>query len=478
MIVPVDDMRELGTGAPPPRWTISPASGAASADALDLARDVPRAAGAGRAHRSTLIFVNNRRLAERLAAAPQRAGRRGGRPRPPRQPGPRAARPHRGGAQGRAAAGARGDQQPGARDRHGRGRPGHPGREPAQRRRACSASAARGTRSTPRAGAHLPEVPGRPAGVRGGGVAHAAGAIEETRVPRLPLDVLAQQIVAMGAVETLTVDEIEQVARGAPPLRRAVARAARGGARHARRAAIRPTSSPSCGPRVVWDRAAGTVRGREGARSLAVQNAGTIPDRGLFAVVLPDGGAGGRARRGDGLRGPRWPDLHARCVDLAHRGDHPRPRDRHPGAGRAGALPFWKGEGIGRPYELGEAVGRLARELVAAGPEPAAARLRRESAFEDRAAGNLVGYLEDQAAATGVVPSDRAVVVERFRDEIGDWRLCVLTPFGAGSTRPGRWPGRRGCGRRRVRRPTPSGATTASPSTCPTRTRRPRPTSP
>ncbi len=76
-------------------------------------------------------------------------------------------------------------------------------------------------------------------------------------------------------------------------------------------------------------------------------------------------------------------------------------------------------------------MGRLARELVTAGPERAAARLRDESAFDRRAAANLVAYLEDQAAATGTVPSDRAIVVERFRDEIGDWRLCVLTPFGA-----------------------------------------------
>ena len=102
-----------------------------------------------------------------------------------------------------------------------------------------------------------------------------------------------------------------------------------------------------------------------------------------------------------------------------------------PAPGAPGAVPFWKGEGVGRPYELGEAVGRLARELIVAGPERGAARLRAESSFDDRAARNLMNYLEDQAIATGTVPSDRAIVVERFRDEIGDWRLCVLTPFGA-----------------------------------------------
>ncbi len=184
-------------------------------------------------------------------------------------------------------------------------------------------------------------------------------------------------------------------------------------------------------PRIVWDRSAGTVRGRDGARSLAVQNAGTIPDRGLFAVVLPDGARVGEldeemvyeARSGQTfmLGASTW-----RIEEIT--------RDRvivTPAPGAPGALPFWKGEGVGRPFELGEAVGRLARELVAAGPEPAGDRLRDESAFEERAAGNLVAYLEDQAAATGVVPSDRAIVIERFRDEIGDWRLCVLTPFGA-----------------------------------------------
>ncbi len=146
------------------------------------------------------------------------------------------------------------------------------------------------------------------------------------------------------------------------------------------------------------------MRGRDGARALAVQNAGTIPDRGLFAVVLPDGARVGEldeemvyeARGGQTfmLGASIW-----RIEEIT--------RDRvivTPAPGAPGALPFWKGEGVGRPYELGEAVGRLARELVAAGPGPAGARLREESAFDARAATNLVGYLEDQAAATGTVP--------------------------------------------------------------------------
>ena len=162
-----------------------------------------------------------------------------------------------------------------------------------------------------------------------------------------------------------------------------------------------------------------------------MQNAGTIPDRGLFGVYLLDG----KSRVGE---------LDEEMVYEARTGQtfmlgastwriEEITRDRvlvSPAPGAPGAVPFWKGEGVGRPAELGEAVGRLTRELVAATPAKAAARLRRESAFDERAARNLMAYLQDQAAATGAVPSDTTVVVERFRDEIGDWRLCVLTPFG------------------------------------------------
>jgi ATP-dependent Lhr-like helicase len=109
-------------------------------------------------------------------------------------------------------------------------------------------------------------------------------------------------------------------------------------------------------------------------------------------------------------------------------------RDRvlvSPAPGAPGAVPFWRGEGVGRPYELGAAVGRMARDIAAAEPDDAAARLRENSRFDDRAAANLIQYVRDQVEATGTVPSDTGIVVERFRDEIGDWRLCVLTPFGA-----------------------------------------------
>ena len=179
-------------------------------------------------------------------------------------------------------------------------------------------------------------------------------------------------------------------------------------------------------PRIVWDRVAGTIRARPGARQLAVTNAGTIPDRGLFAVTLPDGRRVGEldeemiyeARPGQTflLGATTW-----RIEEIG--------RDRvivTPAPGVPGAIPFWKGDSIGRPRELGEAIGAFARWAVDQAPET----LERDYDLDRRAASNLVEFLTEQQQATRVVPSDRAIVVERFRDEIGDWRLCVLSPFG------------------------------------------------
>src|SRR5438093_147680 len=184
--------------------------------------------------------------------------------------------------------------------------------------------------------------------------------------------------------------------------------------------------------RIIWDRTAGVVRGRQGARRLAVTNAGTIPDRGLFGVHLVDGGG-------------RVGELDEEMVYEARAGQtfllgastwriEEITRDRvlvSPAPGVPGAVPFWRGEGVGRPYELGEAIGKTSRELVAQSHKVAVARLTDEHRLDERAANNLLTFLNEQAAATGAVPSDRTVVVERFRDEIGDWRLCILTPFGA-----------------------------------------------
>ena len=184
-------------------------------------------------------------------------------------------------------------------------------------------------------------------------------------------------------------------------------------------------------PRIVWDRTGGTIRGVAGARRLAVTNAGTIPDRGLFTVQLADSGS-------------KVGELDEEMVYEAREGQvfllgasswriEEITRDRvlvTPAPGVPGAVPFWKGEGVGRPYELGEAIGRASRELVALDHEHALGALAADYHLDPRAAENLVTFLREQEAATGAVPSDRTIVVERFRDEIGDWRVCLLTPYG------------------------------------------------
>jgi ATP-dependent helicase Lhr and Lhr-like helicase len=251
------------------------------------------------------------------------------------------------------------------------------------------------------------------------------GAIEETVIPQNPLDVLAQQLVSMAALDEWQVDEVERLITATEPFGELsreqlenVLDMLDGRYPSDRFAELRP--------RIVWDRTKGTMHGRKGARQLVVTNAGTIPDRGLYGVHLPDGRRVGEldeemvyeARPGQTflLGATTW-----RIEDIT--------RDRvivTPAPGLPGAVPFWKGDGIGRPAELGRAIGAFAREAVSREPQDLAA----EYDLDRRAAENLVAYLREQQAATRVVPSDETIVVERFRDEIGDWRLCVLSPFG------------------------------------------------
>jgi ATP-dependent helicase Lhr and Lhr-like helicase len=257
------------------------------------------------------------------------------------------------------------------------------------------------------------------------------GAIEETVIPRNPLDVLAQQIVAICADEEIELDELHRLVRGAYPFAE-LSRVQLENVLDMLAGRYPSDEFAELRPRVVWDRTAGVVRGREGARRLAVTNAGTIPDRGLFGVHLVDGGG-------------RVGELDEEMVYEARAGQtfllgastwriEEITRDRvlvSPAPGVPGAVPFWRGEGVGRPYELGEAVGAVSRELTALPDAKAKAKLRDEHALDERASQNLLQFLSEQAAATGALPSDRTIVVERFRDEIGDWRLCILTPFGA-----------------------------------------------
>ena len=256
------------------------------------------------------------------------------------------------------------------------------------------------------------------------------GLIEETQIPRNPLDVLAQQIVAVCAEEEIAVDELFELVKRAYPFRD-LSRQQLENVLDMLAGRYPSEEFSELRPRITWDRVRGVVRGREGARRLAVTNAGTIPDRGLFGVHLVNGGG-------------RVGELDEEMVYEARAGQtfllgastwriEEITRDRvlvSPAPGIPGTVPFWKGEGVGRPYELGEAIGKAARELVALDDERARARLRGEHALDERAAENLLVYLREQEAATGALPSDRTIVVERFRDEIGDWRLCVLTPFG------------------------------------------------
>ena len=257
------------------------------------------------------------------------------------------------------------------------------------------------------------------------------GAIEETVIPRNPLDVLAQQIVAVCSQEEITVDELHELVRGAYPFRD-LSRTQLENVLDMLAGRYPSEEFAELRPRIVWDRTGGVVRGRQGSGRLAVTNAGTIPDRGLFGVHLADSGA-------------RVGELDEEMVYEARAGQtfllgastwriEEITRDRvlvSPAPGIPGLVPFWKGEGVGRPYELGAAIGKTARELAALDDGRALERLVSGHSLDRRAAENLVTYLREQEAATGVIPSDRAVVVERFRDEIGDWRLCILTPFGA-----------------------------------------------
>jgi ATP-dependent Lhr-like helicase len=256
------------------------------------------------------------------------------------------------------------------------------------------------------------------------------GAIETTVVPRNPLDVLAQQIVAIAAAasdeQPVAVDELFAL------VTRTYSFAELSRAQFENVLDMLDGRYPSSAfaelrPRIIWDRVAGTIRPRPGARQLAVTNAGTIPDRGLFAVTLPDGRRVGEldeemvyeARPGQTflLGATTW-----RIEEIG--------RDRvvvTPAPGLPGAVPFWKGDTMGRPKELGAAIGAFSRWAVDRTPEELQAA---GYDLDDLAARNLLDFLAEQQQATRVVPSDTAIVVERFRDEIGDWRLCILSPFG------------------------------------------------
>ena len=256
-----------------------------------------------------------------------------------------------------------------------------------------------------------------------------AGLIEETHVPRNPLDVLAQQIVAMVAMEELAVDEVATVIGGAYPFADC-SREVLEGVLDMLSGRYPSDEFAELRPRLTWDRVAGRLSIRAGARMIAVTSGGTIPDRGLFGVFTPAGGRVGEldeemvyeCRPGETilLGATTW-----RIEEID--------RDRvmvTPAPGEPGKLPFWHGDQLGRPYELGRAVGAFVREVGAGAWTPA--RLADECGLDPLAVQNLLAYVEEEKAVTGgALPTDTQIVVERFRDELGDWRVCILSPFGA-----------------------------------------------
>ncbi|MET8506706.1 ATP-dependent helicase [Streptomyces sp. NPDC004787] len=262
-----------------------------------------------------------------------------------------------------------------------------------------------------------------------------SGSIESLRIPANPLDVLAQQLVAMVALDSWQVDDLLATVRRAAPFA-ALPESAFTAVLDMLAGRYPSDAFAELRPRVVWDRVAGTVTGRPGAQRLAVTSGGTIPDRGLFGVFL----AGADPKKGGGRVGELDEEMvyESRVGDVFTLGTtswriEDITRDRvlvSPAPGVPGRLPFWKGDQLGRPLELGRALGAFLREVGALAPDDARLRLL-AAGLDAWAAENVIAYLAEQREACGHVPDDRTILVERFRDELGDWRVVVHSPFGA-----------------------------------------------
>ncbi|CAM4189530.1 MULTISPECIES: ATP-dependent helicase [Corynebacterium] len=255
------------------------------------------------------------------------------------------------------------------------------------------------------------------------------GAIEELHTPRSPLDVLAQQTVAAVAFEDLDVDEWFDTVRRAWPYRD-LAREVFDSVIDLVTGVYPSTDFAELRPRAILEGT--TLKARPGAQRVAVTNAGTIPDRGMFGVFLLGADAA------DGKAPRRVGELDEEMVYESRVGDvftlgasswriENITRDQvqvTPAPGHTGRLPFWNGDGLGRPYELGKALGEFRRQARSGeGIDPA---------LDEFARSNLVAYLQEQEEATGVLPDEQTLVLERFTDELGDWRVVLHTPFGKG----------------------------------------------
>jgi ATP-dependent Lhr-like helicase len=256
------------------------------------------------------------------------------------------------------------------------------------------------------------------------------GEIEHSRYLRNPLDVLAQQIVAHTAASgDVPVADLAALVRNSANFHE-ISDDLLGNVLDLLAGRYPSEEFSELRPRIVWDRVNDSVRARDGSKRLAVTSGGTIPDRGLFGVFLPDGTRVGEldeemvyeSRPGDAfvLGASTWriEDVSFERVTVT------------PAPGVPAKMPFWHGDRPGRPLELGRALGAFIREIRALPPGRQIEHLQQHYALDDLAASNVVQYLAEQAAATGVVPDDRTIVIERFRDEIGDWRVCILSPFG------------------------------------------------
>ncbi|MCU1478211.1 MAG: ATP-dependent helicase [Subtercola sp.] len=256
------------------------------------------------------------------------------------------------------------------------------------------------------------------------------GLIESLAVPKNPLDILAQQTVAACALEAIDVEEwFETVKRSAPFS--SMPRSAYEATLDLLAGRYPSDEFAELRPRIVWDRDSGTITGRPGAQRLAVTSGGTIPDRGLFGVFMVGETASRvgeldeemvyESRVGDvfALGATSW-----RIQEITH--DQVRVT---PAFGEPGRLPFWRGDGLGRPAELGRAIGEFTRTVGGASASRAL-EITSRAGLDENASANLVAFIGEQREATGHLPSDSTLVVERFRDELGDWRVILHSPYG------------------------------------------------
>lgn len=433
--VPIEDMAKLGAREPGSADIRSgPASQSPAPPSIWTAIH-PRLLELIQAHRSTLIFVNSRRLAERLAAALNELA------------GAPLVRAHHGSL----ARAQRMEIEDLLKAGSLRALVATSSLELGIDMGAIDLvvqieappSVASGLQRIGRAGHRIEEVS---SGVifpkfRGDLVACAAvthammtGQVEPSRYPRNPLDVLAQQIVAMASMDTWRVDDLFALVRRAAPYAE-LSRRVFDGVLDMLSGRYPSDEFAELRPRVTWDRVSGTIAARQGAKQVAIANAGTIPDRGLYGVFLL-GADRDRARVGEldeemvfearvgetfVLGASTW-----RIEEITH--------DRvlvSPAPGEPGKMPFWKGETGSRPIELGFAIGRLVRELRQQDRDAARERLVRDHGLDEIAAANLLQYLEDQERTAEVVPDDRTLLIERTRDDLGDWRILVLSSLGS-----------------------------------------------